>query len=198
MATRGRPREFDLDEALDAAVEVFWRQGYEGTTLDDLTSAMGISRPSLYAAFGDRESTFKQAVERYGRVDMSYVDDALAEPTAFEVAEHFLRSNVRAITNPSRPQGCLSIQGGVSGSRTDQGIVEFLGESRAAVEARFAARFEQALADGDLPSDEDPTELAKYLNTVTSGMAVQAAGGATRAQLIRVVERALTAFPREA
>ncbi|WP_431039246.1 TetR/AcrR family transcriptional regulator [Streptomyces sp. P6-2-1] len=198
MAGRGRPREFDLDEALDAAVDVFWRQGYEGTTLHDLTTAMGISRPSLYAAFGDRESTFRQAVRRYSEVDMHYVEDSLAQPTAFGVAAHFLRHNVRAITNPARPPGCLSIQGGVSGSRTDQHVVDFLSSSRAAVEARFAERFRRAVAEGDLPEDESPADLAKYLNVVTSGLAVQAAAGTSRAALSRVADRALSAFPRGA
>ena len=111
MAARGRPREFDIDDALDKAIEVFWRQGYEGTTLDDLTDAMQISRPSLYAAFGNKEATFKQAVARYADVDMAYVSDALAEPTARQVAERYLRENVAAITTPGKPAGCLSIQG---------------------------------------------------------------------------------------
>ncbi len=195
MVARGRPREFDLDDALDAAIEVFWRQGYEGTTLDDLTAAMGISRPSLYAAFGDKEATFKRAVERYTVVDMDYVNAALAQPTARAVAERFVYSNVRAITNPGRPAGCLSIQGGLSGSKTDRRVVEFLNASRAASEDRFAQRFRRAVAEGDLAAGEDPAELAKYLNTITSGLAVQAAAGASRAQLTRVADRALLAFP---
>src|ERR1700712_3712989 len=95
MAERGRPRTFELEDALDYAITVFWRQGYEGTSLEDLTEAMGISRPSLYAAFGNKEETFKRAVERYATVDMAYVDEAIAEPTARLVAEHYLRSNVR-------------------------------------------------------------------------------------------------------
>src|SRR6478752_8329148 len=113
MAARGRPRGFDTDEALDRAVEVFWRQGYEGTTLDDLTGAMGINRPSLYAAFGNKEATFRRAVERYSQVDMSYVAEALAQTTTRAVAEHYLRSNVVAITRPGKPAGCLSVQGGL-------------------------------------------------------------------------------------
>lgn len=195
MAERGRPREFDLDVALDAAIEVFWRQGYEGTTLDDLTRAMGINRPSLYAAFGNKEETFKLAVARYAKVDMAYVDEALDKPTARAVAEHYVRSNVLAITEPTKPPGCLSIQGGLSAPATDQRIVDFLSESRSAAEARFTERFTRAINDGDLPSDEDPAELAKYLNTVTSGLAVQAAGGAKRSALAKVADRALAAFP---
>nr|WP_184823740.1 TetR/AcrR family transcriptional regulator [Jiangella mangrovi] len=194
MASRGRPREFDVDEALDAAIQVFWRQGYEGTTLDDLTTAMGISRPSLYAAFGDKEATFKRAVERYAQVDMHYVETALAQTTAFAVAGHYLRGNIRTITNPARPPGCLTVQGGVSGSQADQPIVEFLDSVRVDVEARLAARFRQAITDGDLPATEDPADLAKYLLTVTGGQAIQAGAGATRAQLSRVAEHALAAF----
>jgi AcrR family transcriptional regulator len=198
MAGRGRPREFDLDQALDAAINVFWSQGYEGTTLDDLTKAMGISRPSLYAAFGDKETTFKRAVDRYAQVDQHYVETALAQPTALAVAAEYLRGHILASTNPDRPPGCLTVQGGVSGSRADQRVVQFLNVHRAAVEERLAARFEQAIADGDLSPDEDPADLARYLLTVTSGQAVQAGAGATRAQLSRVAERALAAFrPRE-
>jgi AcrR family transcriptional regulator len=194
MAGRGRPREFDVDQALDAAINVFWSQGYEGTTLDDLTRAMGISRPSLYAAFGDKEATFKRAVERYSQVDQHYVETALAQPTALAVATEYLRGHVRASTNPDRPPGCLTVQGGVSGSQADQRVVQFLDAHRAAVEVRLAARFKQAITDGDLPPDEDPADLARYLLTVTSGQAVQAGAGATRDQLSRVADRALAAF----
>ncbi len=116
MAGRGRPREFDLNEALDTVIQVFWRQGYEGTTIRDLTAGTGISRPSLYAAFGDKEQIFEHAVRRYSDTWMSYLDDALAEPTAKEVAAHYLRANVDAITAPSCPPGCLSVQGGLAAS----------------------------------------------------------------------------------
>lgn len=195
MATRGRPRGFDTDEALDRAVDVFWRQGYAGTSLEDLTSAMGINRPSLYAAFGNKEATFRKALGRYAAVEMAYVDDALAEPTARAVAEHYLRSNVVAVTEPGRPAGCLSIQGGLAAGDDDHRIVEFLEESRAGGEQRIAERFRQARDTGDLPDDEDPDELAKYVTTVSAGLAVQASGGAGRTELEAVVERALRAFP---
>jgi len=195
MAARGRPREFALDDALDRAIDVFWRQGYEGTTLDDLTRAMNISRPSLYAAFGNKESTFTRAVERYAAVDMAYVDDAIAQPTAHGVAEHYLYRNVIAITAPGKPAGCLSIQGGLTSSPEHRRVVDFLNDSRAAGEARFVERFQTALETGDLAPSERPRELAKYLSTVTAGLAVQATGGATRSELEQVAARALLAFP---
>ncbi|UWX80140.1 TetR/AcrR family transcriptional regulator [Arthrobacter jinronghuae] len=196
MAVRGRPREFDVDKALERAVDVFWRQGYEGTTLSDLTRAMGISRPSLYAAFGNKEETFRQAIARYARVDMAYVDEALGQPTAYEVAAHYLRSNVEAVTRPERPAGCLSIQGGLAGNPEDQRIIDFLAASRRAGEARFSERFRQAIEDGNLSAAEDPADLARYLAAVAAGIAVQAAGGATRSELQAVAERSLRAFPQ--
>jgi AcrR family transcriptional regulator len=195
MATRGRPRAFDTDEALERAVEVFWRQGYAGTSLEDLTTAMGINRPSLYAAFGNKEATFRKALGRYAEVEMAYVEDALAEPTARAVAEHYLRSNVAAVTAPGRPPGCLSIQGGLAAGDEDRRIVEFLEESRAGGEQRIAERFRAARDAGDLTADEDPDELAKYVVTVSAGLAVQASSGASRRELAAVVERALRAFP---
>lgn len=195
MPARGRPRGFDVDEALDQAVEVFWRQGYEGTSLEDLTTAMGINRPSLYAAFGNKEATFRKALGRYAEIEMAYVGDALAEPTARAVAEHYLRANVAAITAPDRPPGCLSIQGGLASSAEDRRIVDFLSESRAGGKARIAERFRAARDSGDLSADEDPDELAEYVVTVSAGLAVQASGGATRRTLAGVVERALRAFP---
>ncbi len=195
MATRGRPREFDVDEALDRAIEVFWRQGYNGTSLSDLTEAMGVSRPSLYAAFGNKEETFKRAVDRYAEIDMAYVTDALAESTAFDVARRFLVDNVEAVTTLGRPPGCLSIQGGLAAGPEDAEIVRFLNDRRSGGEARMTERFARAQADGDLPSDEDPAELARYLNTVSAGLAVQASAGASRAALRLVAERALRSFP---
>ena len=132
---RGRPREFDVEKALDRALEVFWRKGYEGASLPDLTRAMGINRPSLYAAFGSKEGLFRRALDRYAEGPAGYVAGALAEPTA------------------------------------------------------------RAVAEGDLPSEVDCADLARYVVTMIHGMAVQAAGGASREELLRVAELALRAWP---
>jgi hypothetical protein len=126
---------------------------------------------------------------------MAYINDALAQPTARTVAEHYLRRNVLAITDPEKPAGCLSVQGGLAGSPEHHRVVAFLNESRKSGEARFAERFQRAIDTGDLPAGEEARELAKYLASVTAGMAVQAAGGATRSELERVASRALLGFP---
>jgi AcrR family transcriptional regulator len=194
--TRGRPRGFDLDQALDQAIDVFWRQGYEGTSLSDLTDAMGINRPSLYAAFGNKEQTFKLAVDRYAEIDMAYAQQALTAPTALEVASRYLHDNVDAVTTPGKPPGCLSIQGGLSSAPDTDPIVKYLASRRAAGEQQFVQRFERSKQEGDLAPDEDPADLARYMSTVSTGIAVQAAAGAARDDLHRVVDRALRVFPR--
>jgi AcrR family transcriptional regulator len=190
----GRPRTFDAEQALDRAVEVFWRQGYEGTSLTDLTTAMGVNRPSLYAVFGSKEDLFRKAFARYAERDMAYARAALGKPTAFEVAQALLRDNVAALTRPGRPAGCLSIQGGLSCGSANRAIAEFLAASRLAGEKALAGRFARAITDGDLPRDADPAALARYLMVVTEGQAVHAAAGTSRRQLEQSAEIALRAF----
>jgi len=190
----GRPRTFDAEQALDRAVEVFWRQGYEGTSLTDLTTAMGVNRPSLYAVFGSKEDLFRKAFARYAERDMAYARAALGKPTAFEVAQALLRDNAAALTRPGRPAGCLSIQGGLSCGSANRAIAEFLAASRLAGEKALAGRFARAVTDGDLPRDADPAALARYLMVVTEGQAVHAAAGTSRSQLEQSAEIALRAF----
>ena len=195
MAARGRPREFDLDAALDRAAHVFWSLGYEGARLDDLTGAMGISRPSLYAAFGDKENIFRLAVERYGAVELGYFAETLAQTTAFDLASHYLHSVARQTTQPDKPHGCLQIQGGMAGGSDERRTAQFLAEQRRKGEALMADRFRQFIDHGDLPATENPESLAKYILATGSGLAVQAADGATREDLDAVADLALRTFP---
>lgn len=194
MPQRGRPRGFDADEALDRAMEVFWRQGYEGASMADLTAAMGINKPSLYAAYGSKEELFRKVVARYAERDMAYARDALAQPTAYEVVATLLRDNVLALTRSDCPAGCLSIQGGTAGGTGSAPVAEFLAASRLTGERALADRLARAVAEGDLPADADPTALARFVAVVTEGHAVHAAAGVPRADLQQSAEIALAGF----
>ena len=193
---RGRPREFDVDQALDAALEVFWRQGYEGASLPDLTEAMGINRPSLYAAFGNKEGLFRRALDRYAEGPAGYVAGALAEPTARAVAERLLNGTADLVTDRRHPRGCLMVHGALACGEAAQSVRRELAARRAAGQAALRKRFERAVRDGDLPADADPADLARYLTTVIHGMSVQAAGGASRPTLRRVAQLALRSWPK--
>src|SRR4051794_22910478 len=184
----GRPRAFNIDKALDRALKVFWRKGYEGATLPDLTKAMGINRPSLYAAFGNKESLFRKAIDRYVEGPACHVGEALKEPTARAVVERLLRGSIDLITDSRNPHGCFMVQGALACGDTADSIRRELIERRAASEAALRERFGRAISDGDLPPDSDPADLARYVAIVSHGMAVQAAGGATRDELMRVAE----------
>ncbi|MBY3988720.1 TetR/AcrR family transcriptional regulator [Rhodococcus fascians] len=193
MAPAGRPRAFDASGALDAAIDVFWRRGFESASLAELTQAMGINRPSLYAAFGDKAQLFTAALDRYIDSNMGYVGEALAQPTARECAQAFLVGNAHAVTMPGRPAGCLSVQAVV----TSEGSAEFavLAENRAVIEKRFADRFRRAITEGDLPAEENPEELAAVLITVASGFAIRAADGTPRSALVALAQRTMELFP---
>lgn len=193
---RGRPREFDIDRALESALRVFWRKGYEGASLADLTEAMGINRPSLYAAFGSKEGLFRKALDRYAAGPSAFLSAALDEPTARAVAERLLNGAIDLLTDPRHPQGCLMVQGALACGETAESVRQELIARRAEVEVGLCQRFERAQADGDLPADAVPADLARYLVTLMRGMAVQSASGDCRDALRRVAEIALRAWPK--
>lgn len=173
----------------------FWRRGYEGTSLSDLTEAMGINRPSLYAAFGNKEALFRKALERYGEGPSGYERAALELPTAREVAEALLRGAADLHTDPRTPAGCLAVLGTTYCATDSSPIGDALIAFRRSGEAAVRERFERARTEGDLPHDVDPNELTNYVKTVVYGMAVQAASGATREDLERTIELAMRAWP---
>lgn len=193
MANSGRPRGFDTATALDAAVDVFWRRGYDGASVTDLTAAMGINRPSLYAAFGDKAELFQKALQRYVDSNMGYVTDALNQTTAHDVAAAFLTGNALAVTMPGRPAGCLSVQAAVAPEGSTQQVL--LAENRANIETLLADRFRRAIEEADLPADEDPAELATFLITATTGFAIRAADGTPRTTLLATAHRLMAGFP---
>lgn len=191
--SQGRPRAFDVDEALEQALQTFWRKGYLGTSLTDLTEAMGINRPSLYATFGNKETLFRKALDRYSDRQTAYLREALEEPTARRVIERIMYGVVDLVTNPRNPSGCLVAQSMLSCGDPDDPLHQELVKHRVSGETAIRDRFERALSEGDLPSDSDPAGLARFVLTVNFGMSVQAASGASRAELLEVVEMALRA-----
>ncbi len=194
-AQLGRPRAFDAEAALEKAMLAFWEQGYEGASLADLTEAMGISRKSLYAAFGNKEQLFRKALERYAEGPGAYVTRALRAPTAREVAAVFLTGSVLANTRPGCPAGCLGVQGALAVGETGRLARDILAEWRAQGQAYLRDRFQRAVEEGDLPADADAELIARYVMTIANGMAVQAAGGAAREDLQRVSDAALRNWP---
>ncbi|MFA9479945.1 TetR/AcrR family transcriptional regulator [Phycisphaerales bacterium AB-hyl4] len=192
---RGRPREFDIEQALDTALEVFWRHGYEGTSLAQLSEAMDINLPSLYAAFGNKEALFTKVVDRYIEKPASYLLKAIQQPTARAVAEQAFRGAIDMISKPGAGDGCLLVHGALASGPTAASIREQLNNRRAGAEAAVCQRLEHAKAVGDLPADADPVQLARYLMTVIWGLSVQAAGGATRRQLKQTAALAMEAWP---
>ena len=190
----GRPRAFDAEKALDRAMQVFWRKGYLGASLSDLTDAMGINRPSLYAAFGNKKSLFRKALDRYAKGPSSYLGEALQEPTARAVIERLLRGVVDLLSDPRTPPTCLWVHGALSCG--DDSMRKEFAAQRAAGLAELRIRFKRAVVDGDLPPDSDVDTLAHYVQTVNFGLTVQASTGATRKELLRIVETALRTFAK--
>ncbi|GAA1882371.1 TetR/AcrR family transcriptional regulator [Actinomadura bangladeshensis] len=191
----GRPRGFDADQALERAMLVFWEHGYEGAGLAALTRAMGISTTSMYAAFGNKEELFRKVLERYTEGPSAYLTRALAEPTALGTATAILAGVVRTTTGPSRPHGCLGVQGALATGDPGRGVRDLLAAWRNDGCSRLRERFQRAVDEGDLPPGTDPGLLARYVTTLAFGIAVQAAGGVGPGELQAMADAALRTWP---
>jgi AcrR family transcriptional regulator len=192
----GRPRGFDEDAALDAAMRLFWQQGYDATGVADLTRTMGITPPSLYASFGNKDQLFRRAVDRYVSGPAAHLADAFQRPTARETAEQLLRGMIALAAGDDTPHGCLTVQGALTPSQRNRGVYEDLAARRRAGEALLARRFEQADPD-QLPPGQAPEALARYLFALSYGLAVQAAGGAPATELHQVVDVVMSQWPAD-
>lgn len=193
---RGRPRVFDMDEALDKALEIFWKRGYEGASIAELTETLGINKPSLYAAFGNKEELFKKTLSRYVAGPVAFIQEAINQPTAYEVAQSFLTKAVEFFSDTQHPKGCLIVQAALFGSADSLMIKDLLAKYRYSYEHQLAKRFEKAIKEGDLPTDANAETLAKFLSTLHQGMSVQVTSGASKGELMQIVEFALKSWPR--
>jgi len=191
----GRPRSFCTDTVLDRALTVFWRHGYEGASIAELTAAMGINAPSLYAAFGSKEGLFRAVLKRYDDRRKTFMDQVLAATNAKTVARLFLEgvAGFACDTKGRDPPGCFSVQSGLSCAERD--IPEALAKYRADKERLLCERFERARKEGDLPKGADPLALARYLMAVANGMCVQASAGSSTRDLLATAKLALAAWP---
>jgi len=196
----GRPREFDPDLALDRALEMFWRNGYEGASINEIADAMGVSKPSLYATFGDKERLYLRALARYGERQRTLHARVLeAEPDARRAIESLLLSAVEALADPNKPSGCMVVSG--TTSCTSAGVPESV--KRAIIEAlhgaarAIEARLVRAQREGQLPASTDVTALAVYFNTVLAGLSVQARGKQCAHALRDVVASTMRAWPTD-
>jgi len=191
----GRPREFDIERALDKALEVFWRNGYEGTSIASLTAAMGINPPSLYAAFGNKEALFRRAIDRYLEQRTGFWNEALAAPTARGMIAHLLHGSAIFLTEKRNPPGCLLVRGALSCSEAAESVAREIAKRRREGEVAIRARLEDARKTGELPAGLEPAEFARYIMTVLEGMSLGAAAGATRKELHTVADLALRTWP---
>jgi AcrR family transcriptional regulator len=193
----GRPRGFNYDEALDRAMHVFWRKGFEGASLNDLTAAMGIRPASLYKAFGNKRTLFEKALARYLAGPVAFVHDALNEPTAFAVADRILRRTAEFVTEGGRSRrGCMTIQAALASGVEGEPVRRKLIALRVKEQDALRRRFERAKSEGDLPNDTDAADLARFVTAVFQGMTVQAINGASQEDLLRLSDTALRIWPK--
>jgi AcrR family transcriptional regulator len=192
---RGRPRSFDRDAALAAAMDVFWEKGFEATSISDLTEAMGINPPSLYSAFGDKEKLFLEAIESYSSrrgESCPYAD----ELTARGAIEKLLTYIAQDLTENSHPRGCLMMMAATTAANVSPALQKVLAQKRLASREHLRLRIKRGIEEGDVPAGTDVAALADFYSTILTGMALQARDGATRKSLLATVEQAMSLFPK--
>ena len=196
MPASGRPRAFDRDAALAAALRVFWTHGYEGASLAALTAAMRINRPSLYAAFGNKQALFSEALALYERQEGAPLDRLIDEaPTARAAIEASLHHNARAYAREGFPRGCLIVLSLMVGTPESEAVRDLLAARRRAGEDAFAARIARGQREGDVDPTADPQRLAAFYTAVLQGMSVHARDGASEAELVAIADTAMAGWP---
>ena len=191
---RGRPRSFDRDRALERAMHLFWRQGYEATSVNDLTRAMGINPPSLYAAFGDKESLYLEALGRYQerRIESmaKWFDE---EPTAKAAMRRLLTEAARELARAGAPRGSMLVFSAMHCA--SDSLQAELAERRTRMREILKARIDRGLREGELPRRTDTDALVDFYSAVFQGMSLQARAGVTRKRLLATAETAMRAWP---
>lgn len=195
MAPRGRPRAFDRDAALAAAMELFWQRGFSATSMADLCAAMGINAPSLYAAFGSKEALYEAALTRYGEQAGPRIWGGIeAQPTAYAAVADVLMKAAEALPGIGRPAGCMVALSSV-GQEGEARLGALVADARRSGERMLAQRIARAIAEGELPASTDAPGIARFYTCVQQGMSIQARDGAGTAELADIARAALAAWP---
>lgn len=195
--SRGRPKQFDRDRALESALDLFWRHGYEATSLADLVEVTGAKAPTLYAEFGNKEGMFRAAVERYLQKYTTCTNQLLEQdvPVA-EIVEAYVRSSVEVFTDPDTPSGCFMVCASAALSSASDDVAQMLRKKHHAQETALKACFDRKVQQGELLAKTDTALLAKYVICTIEGMSVQAREGASRDDLLRLLEALMLVWPR--
>lgn len=193
---KGRPRGFDEEQAIDAAMRVFWEKSYEGTTMADLTEATGLNRSSIHAAFGSKGGLFLKVVERYWEGPLSHIPKALAEQALPGVVEALIRGTVNFLSTPGNPKGCLSIHGALVCGTNGERVMQIMAERRKTTESTIRKRIQQAQREGELRGEVNAADYARYIAAIMTGLVVQSLNGANRAELTRLADMALQFLKR--
>ena len=191
---RGRPRSFDREQALDAAMRVFWAKGFASASMSDLTAAMGIASPSLYAAFGSKEGLFREAVDRYVAVNSPSFWGVMEAPTARASVEGLLRNAAEAFSCPNSPAGCMVLQTAAEMGELSPELARGLCDLRASNAETLARRLQRGIEEGDVAAGTDVRAVADFYATVHKGLSLSAKGGASREELDSVVTSAMAAW----
>ena len=191
----GRPRSFDRDAALEQAMFAFWRHGYETTSIADLTAALGVTAPSLYTAFGDKQRLFLEAVQRYAGDPQVMADRIAGAASAYDAARDLLTNAAMAYTGEETPKGCLLASATASGSAESAAVQRAVADIRTTIARHLADRIDRDIASGTLPQGTDAAALSGLVMAVIQGLSVLARDGAPRATLLSIATAALAAWP---
>jgi AcrR family transcriptional regulator len=187
----GRPIGFDKDAALEAAMLLFWERGFEGTSMADLTQAMGLNPSSIYAAFGDKQELFQLAVKRYMEIRAQYAGKALEEPTLEKVVRALFDRTIAFLTTPGHPPTCMTLAGAVGCSLEATPARDLMTAIRKQDQIALRRRLLKARKSGELPKGIDVDDYTRYLSTIIAGLSIQAANGSTKVELKRTAQMAL-------
>ncbi|WP_157669774.1 TetR/AcrR family transcriptional regulator [Chitinibacter sp. GC72] len=194
--SRGRPRAFDRTQALELALHLFWAKGYEGTSLNDLTSTLGINAPSLYAAFESKPALYRESIDLYLAQQYERIGALLAQAATARIGlDSMLRGAAEQFTAPDHPPGCPIASGVLRCAEANAAIGELTADHRRNTRAMMLARLQQGQQDGDLPVDLDIHALAGFYAGIIQGMSVQAIDGASTADLLKMADLAMQAWP---